>query len=61
MLQTTNNDLRMVTVKQPVGVVAAITPWNFPFRYPLLKAVDRIKSYPGLVSVQHSVALSPAA
>ena len=34
MLQTTNNDLRMVTVKQPVGVVAAITPWNFPFRYP---------------------------
>ncbi|WP_163338392.1 NAD-dependent succinate-semialdehyde dehydrogenase [Desulfopila sp. IMCC35008] len=24
------NDRRLVTVKQPVGVVAAITPWNFP-------------------------------
>ncbi|WP_043320119.1 NAD-dependent succinate-semialdehyde dehydrogenase [Microbulbifer sp. HZ11] len=23
-------DLRLLTVKQPVGVVAAITPWNFP-------------------------------
>lgn len=21
----------MLTIKQPVGVVAAITPWNFPF------------------------------
>ena len=24
------NDKRIVTLKQPVGVVAAITPWNFP-------------------------------
>ncbi len=23
-------DVRIVTIKQPVGVVAAITPWNFP-------------------------------
>lgn len=23
-------DIRIVTIKQPVGVVAAITPWNFP-------------------------------
>lgn len=24
------NDKRLLTIKQPVGVVAAITPWNFP-------------------------------
>lgn len=30
VLQTVHNDRRMLTVKQPVGVVAAITPWNFP-------------------------------
>jgi len=24
------NDKRVVTIKQPVGVVACITPWNFP-------------------------------
>ena len=24
------NDRRLVVVKQPIGVVAAITPWNFP-------------------------------
>ena len=24
------NDKRMLTIKQPIGVVAAITPWNFP-------------------------------
>ena len=27
---TTSNDRRLITIKQPVGVVAAITPWNFP-------------------------------
>lgn len=27
---TSQNDRRGVVVKQPVGVVAAITPWNFP-------------------------------
>jgi len=25
-----NNDKRLVVIKQPVGVVSAITPWNFP-------------------------------
>jgi len=32
LLESTNKDLRMVTTKQPVGVVSAICPWNFPFR-----------------------------
>ncbi len=27
---TVQNDRRMLAIKQPVGVVAAITPWNFP-------------------------------
>lgn len=30
VIPTTGNDRRLVTIKQPVGVVAAITPWNFP-------------------------------
>ena len=30
VIPQTNNDRRFVVVKQPVGVVAAITPWNFP-------------------------------
>jgi hypothetical protein len=31
VLQPTAASKRSVTIKQPVGVVAAITPWNFPF------------------------------
>ncbi len=29
-IPTFKNDARVVCIKQPVGVVAAITPWNFP-------------------------------
>jgi succinate-semialdehyde dehydrogenase/glutarate-semialdehyde dehydrogenase len=29
-MPTTAGDRRFLTIKQPVGVVAAITPWNFP-------------------------------
>ena len=30
VLQTVDNGRRMLVFKQPVGVTAAITPWNFP-------------------------------
>lgn len=30
VLQTVSAANRPVVIKQPVGVVAAITPWNFP-------------------------------
>lgn len=30
VVPTYNNDRRIVVLKQPIGVVAAITPWNFP-------------------------------
>lgn len=30
VIPTVANDRRMITIKQPVGVVAAIAPWNFP-------------------------------
>lgn len=30
VIPTPLNDRRMITIKQPIGVVAAITPWNFP-------------------------------
>lgn len=29
-IPATSSDKRIVTLKQPIGVVAAITPWNFP-------------------------------
>ena len=34
-------DRRLVVIKQPIGVCAAITPWNFPC------GDDRSKSWPG--------------
>jgi succinate-semialdehyde dehydrogenase / glutarate-semialdehyde dehydrogenase len=30
VIPTPSNEKRILTIKQPVGVVAAITPWNFP-------------------------------
>ncbi|MEW5311842.1 MAG: hypothetical protein WDW38_003527 [Sanguina aurantia] len=30
IFETVSRDKRMITIKQPVGVVGAITPWNFP-------------------------------
>ncbi len=30
VIPTPSNDRRIITIKQPIGVVAAITPWNFP-------------------------------
>jgi acyl-CoA reductase-like NAD-dependent aldehyde dehydrogenase len=30
VLETVDRNKRMLVLKQPVGVVAAITPWNFP-------------------------------
>jgi succinate-semialdehyde dehydrogenase/glutarate-semialdehyde dehydrogenase len=30
VIPAASNDRRIVVIKQPVGVVAAITPWNFP-------------------------------
>jgi succinate-semialdehyde dehydrogenase / glutarate-semialdehyde dehydrogenase len=30
MIPTVSNDRRLMTIKQPIGVCAAITPWNFP-------------------------------
>ncbi|HEY8883941.1 MAG TPA: NAD-dependent succinate-semialdehyde dehydrogenase [Chloroflexota bacterium] len=31
VVPTAASDRRVLTIKQPVGVVGAITPWNFPF------------------------------
>jgi succinate-semialdehyde dehydrogenase/glutarate-semialdehyde dehydrogenase len=30
LIPTTGNDRRLLVLKQPIGVCAAITPWNFP-------------------------------
>ena len=30
VIPTVSDDRRLLTIKQPVGVVSAITPWNFP-------------------------------
>ena len=34
-------DKRVLTLRQPVGVVAAITPWNFPLSMPARKVGRR--------------------
>jgi succinate-semialdehyde dehydrogenase / glutarate-semialdehyde dehydrogenase len=38
VIPTNNRDRRLVTIRQPVGVTAAITPWNFPSAMILRKA-----------------------
>jgi len=30
LIPTPSNDRRIIVIKQPIGVVASITPWNFP-------------------------------
>jgi succinate-semialdehyde dehydrogenase/glutarate-semialdehyde dehydrogenase len=41
-IPTTVASRRYVTIKQPVGVVAAITPWNFPFAMITRKAAPAL-------------------
>jgi succinate-semialdehyde dehydrogenase/glutarate-semialdehyde dehydrogenase len=38
VIPTNNRDRRLITIRQPVGVSAAITPWNFPSAMILRKA-----------------------
>lgn len=33
-LPSADPNTRIFTVKEPLGVVALITPWNFPYLYP---------------------------
>ena len=53
VIPTVSNDRRLLTIKQPIGVVAAITPWNFP------TAMITRKVAPGL-AVGCTVVLKPA-
>lgn len=52
-IPTSNASLRLMTIQQPVGLVAAITPWNFP-----LAMITR-KVAPALVA-GCSIVLKPA-
>jgi succinate-semialdehyde dehydrogenase/glutarate-semialdehyde dehydrogenase len=54
VIPTTSNDRRLLTVKQPVGVVSAITPWNFP------TAMITRKASPALAA-GCSIVIKPAA
>jgi succinate-semialdehyde dehydrogenase/glutarate-semialdehyde dehydrogenase len=42
ILPTTEEDRRLLVVKQPIGVVAAITPWNFPIAMVLRKVAPAL-------------------
>ena len=53
VIPTPSNDRRIITIKQPIGVVAAITPWNFP------NAMITRKVAPGL-AVGCTFVLKPA-
>ena len=37
-----DNDLRLLVIKQPIGVTAAITPWNFPIAMITRKAAPAL-------------------
>jgi succinate-semialdehyde dehydrogenase/glutarate-semialdehyde dehydrogenase len=54
VIPTPQTDRRGIVIKQPVGVVAAITPWNFP------NAMITRKAAPALV-VGCAIVLKPAA
>ena len=54
VIPNSTSDRRSVVIKQPIGVVAAVTPWNFP------NAMITRKAAPALV-VGCSVVLKPAA
>jgi len=54
MIPAAQNDRRGIAIKQPVGVVAAITPWNFP------NAMITRKVAPAL-AVGCAIVLKPAA
>ncbi len=53
VIPTPSNDRRIIVIKQPIGVVAAITPWNFP------TAMITRKMAPGL-AVGCTFVLKPA-
>ena len=53
VIPTLANDRRLIVIKQPIGVVAAITPWNFP------NAMITRKVAPGL-AVGCTFVLKPA-
>jgi succinate-semialdehyde dehydrogenase / glutarate-semialdehyde dehydrogenase len=53
VIPTLSNDRRLIVIKQPIGVVAAITPWNFP------NAMITRKVAPGL-AVGCTFVLKPA-
>ena len=52
-LPSAEPNTRIMTVKEPVGVVAAITPWNFPFSIPAWKVAPAL-------AAGNTVVLKPA-
>ena len=42
VIPTHRQDSRIVVIKQPIGVCAAITPWNFPIAMPARKAAPAL-------------------
>ena len=56
-IAASSNDKRILVIKQPVGVVAAITPWNFPNAMIARKAAAALAS--GCTFVVKPAALTP--
>jgi succinate-semialdehyde dehydrogenase/glutarate-semialdehyde dehydrogenase len=56
-IPTPSNDKRLLTIKQPIGVVAAITPWNFPVAMITRKIAPAIAA--GCTVVLKPAALTP--
>ena len=57
-------DKRLLVLREPVGVVAAITPWNFPLAMITRKcapALAAASSHQGRVAVRHALGLAQGA
>jgi 2,5-dioxopentanoate dehydrogenase len=52
-LPSADSSTRIITVKEPLGIVAAITPWNFPLAIPAWKTAPAL-------AAGNSVVLKPA-
>lgn len=57
IIPSPRNDRRIITIKQPIGVVAAITPWNFPIAMITRKAGAALAA--GCTMVLRPASLTP--
>ena len=54
VIPTTHENKRMIVIKQPVGVVSAITPWNFPLAMITRKIAPALAAGCSVIAVSYT-------